>query len=94
MEESHSLSLIFMEQVEKTIKIVFLWIFYLPLQLEINIINMKIKSILIAAMGVFCLASCCNAEKKTSGVVVTETVVEELKKEKVVVAARVKVKDG
>jgi quinol monooxygenase YgiN len=55
---------------------------------------MKIKSILMAAMGVVCFASCCNTEKKTAETVATETVTEQPKKEKTVVVARVKVKDG
>jgi quinol monooxygenase YgiN len=55
---------------------------------------MKIQSVLIAAISVFCLASCCNAEKKTDEAVVTGTVVEQPKKEKVVVVARLIVKEG
>jgi quinol monooxygenase YgiN len=55
---------------------------------------MKIKSILMAVIGVVCFASCCNTEKKTDEAAVTGTVVEQPKKEKTVIVARVKVKEG
>ncbi|MDR2385492.1 MAG: antibiotic biosynthesis monooxygenase [Tannerella sp.] len=55
---------------------------------------MKVKLILIAAIGLACLVSCCKTEKKNVETVVTETAVEEPKKEKTVIVARVKVKEG
>jgi quinol monooxygenase YgiN len=55
---------------------------------------MRIKSILMAAIGVVCIASCCNTEKKTDAAVATETVAEQPKKGKTVIVARLLVKEG
>jgi quinol monooxygenase YgiN len=55
---------------------------------------MKIKSVLMVAIGIVCFASCCNTEKKTDAAVATETVAEQPKKEKTVIVARLVVKEG
>jgi quinol monooxygenase YgiN len=56
---------------------------------------MKLKIFLIAATSAICFTLSCNTEKKTDEtVVVTETVIEQPKKEKTVIVARLKIKDG
>jgi quinol monooxygenase YgiN len=55
---------------------------------------MRIKSLLTAAIGIVCFASCCNTEKKTGETAVTETVVEQPKKGKTVIVARITLKEG
>jgi quinol monooxygenase YgiN len=52
---------------------------------------MQIKSILMAAIGAVCIASCCNTEKKTDAATI---VADQPKKSKTVIVARLIVKEG